>query len=257
MEKTVTLKNPKNDRPVLKPNVPNLRGMKYISQFYLLKRKTNRESKLLGLRTSLFALLLACGASPLFAMTSADKEEYEKLGLSQVEWQMILDAHMSTGKLHGLLKCGISIPEYFKFPWRELDISEGDWIHRRCTGQSSDDIRLKLQSKQAGVTKVSCNEWAPIQSFFLPGLNQLKRNQKAKGWTMAGIAVASLGVFAGYSLGTKSFQPLGLFFLVPDMLWSGVDMGIQIQHEQNPDAARFTYGPLPRRIILSATLPLR
>ena len=201
-------------------------------------------------------VVLGVFACPLFAMTAADKDEYEKLGLSQVEWEMIQNAHMSTGKLHRLLKCGISIPEYFKSPWRELDISEGDWIGRRCLGQSSADIRLKLQTQQDGVTKVSHSEWVPIQSFFLPGMNQLLRKEKGKGWTMAGIAAASLGVLAGYSLSTKTFQPLGLFFLVPDMVWSGVDMGIQIQHEQNPDAARFTCKPLQGRIALAAIVLL-
>ena len=61
---------------------------------------------------------------------------------------------------------------------------------------------------------------------------------------MAGVAVASIGYFAARCISTKSFQPLGLFFLVPDMLWSGIDMGIQVQHETNPDARRFTFAPL-------------
>ena len=73
----------------------------------------------------------------------------------------------------------------------------------------------------------------------------------------AGIAVASIGVLVGYSLSSHYFEPLGFVFLVPDMLWSGVDMGIQVQHEQNPEAARFTYGPASGRITLTATIPLR
>jgi hypothetical protein len=136
-------------------------------------------------------------------------------------------------------------------------MSEGSWLNRRCMGQSSEDIRLKLQTKQEGVSKVSHDEWVPVYSFFLPGVNQLARKEKAKGWTMLGVAVASIGVLAGYSLGTKSFQPLGFYFLVPDMFWSGFDMGIQIEREQNPDAARFTRLPAPGSVILSATLPLR
>ena len=207
------------------------------------------------LRSYVF-FLIGVFACPLFAMTAADKDEYEKLGLSQVEWEMIQNAHMSKGKLHRLLKCGISIPEYFKSPWRELDISEGYWIDCRCSGQSSADIRLKRENQQAGVTKVSQSEWVPIQSFFLPGMNQLLRKEKGKGWTMAGIAAVSLGVLAGYSLSTKTLQPLGLFFLVPDMVWSGMDMGIQIQHEQNPDAARFTRKPLQGKIALAAIVLL-
>jgi len=211
----------------------------------------------LRLRGLSIAAVVVFSAFPLFSMTSADKEEYEKLGLSQVEWQMFLDSHMSKSKLYHLIKCGISLPEYFKSPWRDIDMSEGEWVGRRCSGQSSGDIRLKIRNRETGVYKATHSEWVPIQSFFLPGMNQLIRKQQAKGWTMVSVAVLGLGIIAGYSLSSHAFQPEGLFLLVPDMLWSGVDMGIQIQHEQNPDAARFTYGPLPTRIQLTATLPLR
>jgi hypothetical protein len=185
-------------------------------------------------------LYVICLSFPLLSMTMADKEEYEKLGLSQVEWDMIQKSHMSKGKLHHLLKCGISIPEYFKSPWDEVKLSENEWLRRRCAGQSSTEIRTSEQNEQSGIDKVSSGEWTPIQSFFLPGLNQVRRNQKLKGYFMSGIAVASLGFFIIHSATAKSIQPIGLLFLVPDMLWSGIDMGIQIGHENNPDADRFS-----------------
>jgi hypothetical protein len=178
-------------------------------------------------------------------MTIADKEEYEKLGLSQVEWGMIQNAHMSKGKLHHLLKCGISIPEFFKSPWEQLHISEGEWLSRRCSGQSSTEISTCELNKQCGIGKASSSDWTPIQSFFLPGLNQIKRDKKLKGYTMSGLAVGGLGLFVAYSATTKKFQPFGLIILAADMLWSGVDMGIQIQHEINPDAERFSHAPTP------------
>ncbi len=174
-------------------------------------------------------------------MTIADKEEYEKLGLSQVEWEMIKNSHMSKAKLHHLLKCGISIPEFFKSPWEELHISESEWLSRRCAGQSSAEIRTSEKNKEAGVGKALSSDWTPIQSFFLPGLNQIKRDQKLKGYVMSGLAVAGLGFCVAYSAMTKTFQPPGLIVLAADMLWSGVDMGIQVQHEINPDAERFSH----------------
>ncbi len=60
---------------------------------------------------------------------------------------------------------------------------------------------------------------------------------------MSGLAVSSLGFFIVHSAVTKTIQPLGLFFLGTDMLWSGIDMGIQIQRENNPDASRFSFSP--------------
>ena len=189
-------------------------------------------------------------------MTMADKEEYEKLGLSQVEWDMIQKSHMSKGKLHHLLKCGISIPEFFKSPWKEINLSENEWLRRRCSGQSSAEIRTSEQNERMGIGKVASSEWTPIQSFFLPGLNQLKRHQTLKGYLMSGLAVASIGFFVVHSATTKTIQPIGLLFLVPDMLWSGIDMGIQIRHENNPDAERFS--SIARAVTLSIhlTLPL-
>ena len=177
---------------------------------------------------------------PLFGMTIADKEEYERLGLSQVEWDMIQKSHMSKSKLYHLLKCGISIPEFFKSPWEEVNLSENEWLRRRCLGQSSAEIRTFEENKRMGTNKISSIEWTPIQSFFLPGFNQFKRHQLLKGYIMSGLAVASLGFLVVHSATTKTIQPIGLLFLVPDMLWSGIDMGILIRHENNPAADRFS-----------------
>jgi len=188
-------------------------------------------------------------------MTIADKEEYEKLGLSQVEWDMILKSHMSKAKLHHLLKCGISIPEYFKSPWKEVKISEGQWLKRRCAGQSSSEIKTCEQPSQSGPLMAG-SEWLPIQSFLLPGYNQVKRNQYLKGYAMSALAVTSLGFFAIQCITTSTFQPLGLFFLVPDMLWSGIDIGIQMQHESCSDVRRFSFAPTNRMIFINFKIPL-
>jgi hypothetical protein len=193
---------------------------------------------------------------PVFGMTIADKEEYEKLGLSQVEWEMIKNSHMSKGKLHHLLKCGISIPEFFKSPWKEMHLSEGEWLDRRCSGQSSVEISTTEQNKQAGVGKAGNSEWTPIQSFFLPGVNQIKRDQYLKGYTMTGLAVAGLGLCVIHSAMMKKFQPPGLIVLVADMLWSGVDMGIQVQHEINPDADRFSFNPNKEAFGVTISFPI-
>jgi hypothetical protein len=52
----------------------------------------------------------------------------------------------------------------------------------------------------------------------------------------------------------KEFRPMGLFILVPDMLWSAIDIGIQIRHEENPDCKRFMFAPQGGAIALAINL---
>jgi hypothetical protein len=190
-------------------------------------------------------------------MTPADKDEYERLGLSQVEWEMIQKTKMPKSKIYELLKCGISITEYFASPWLELRMSEDEWIGRRKSGESSIDIKTKERRREEEAHKVSRDQWMTLQGFFLPGLHQFIRKEPVRGYFMSGIAVAGLGFFVYRTISAKAFQPMGLFFLVPDMLWSGVDLGIQIQKEQNPDASRFTQARrLPASVALTVSFPL-
>jgi hypothetical protein len=177
-------------------------------------------------------------------MTPSDKEQYEKLGLSEAEWGMILDSHMPMSKVNFLLKSGISISEYFRSPWKELGLSEGEWIAKRKSGLSDNDIKV--------TNHVTPHEGAPyIGAFFLPGCFQLSRHQPVRGWIMAGSAVGLITLCIAHSTSTKHFQPLGIVLLLPDMLWSGVDIGLQFNREQNPDAARFSLGQLSGEAALS------
>ena len=203
------------------------------------------------------AILLFFSICPLSAMTPADKDEYDRLGLSQVEWEMIQKAKMPKSKVYELLKCGISIKEYFTSPWLEFGMSEDEWIGRRKAGESSSDIRTKERHLEAEAHRVSHDQWMTLQGFLLPGLHQFLRKEPVRGYFMSAICVFSAGFVAYRTISTKTFQPMGLFFLVPDMLWSGVDLGIQIQKEQNPDASRFSQlGRLPASVALTLSVPL-
>jgi hypothetical protein len=187
------------------------------------------------IRTLVFLAAVLCTVPSAGAatMTPSDRETNEKLGLSEAEWGMVLDAHMPMSKVNFLLKSCISISEYFKSPWKELGMSESEWIGNRKSGLSDNDMRA--------LRRPAPKESAPyIGAFFLPGCFQLARGQTAKGWIMAGAAVGMVALCAGHSAATKRFQPLGLFLLVPDMIWSGLDIGIQVNREQNPDASRFS-----------------
>jgi len=54
---------------------------------------------------------------------------------------MIQKAKMPKSKVYELLKCGISITEYFASPWLEVRMSEDEWVGRRKAGESSIDIK--------------------------------------------------------------------------------------------------------------------
>jgi hypothetical protein len=167
-------------------------------------------------------------------MTPADKDMYEKLGLSETEWGMVLDSHMSLSKVKYLLKSGISIAEYFRSPWKDLGLSEEKWIGKRQSGLSDNDMRAKAVKPEPS------GNVSYIGAFFLPGCFQFSRGQTAKGWIMAGAAVVFITLCVAHSVSSKHFQPLGLVLLVPDMIWSGIDIGVQINREENPDASRFS-----------------
>jgi hypothetical protein len=185
---------------------------------------------------ALVIVYLVCAAAG--AMTAKDKEEYERRGLSQVEWQMILDAGMSTEKVDELLAAGISISEYFDYPWLELGISEQEWIRRRRAGMENADIAVHTASH------AKASDWAVIQNFVLPGFHQWKRDQHGKAAIMTSVAVLSAGLTAYLSAREGSFNPLPLIVLVPDMIWSSIDIGIQIHRERNPEARRFSRNQL-------------
>jgi hypothetical protein len=172
-------------------------------------------------------------------MSPADREIYEKLGLSEAEWGMVLDAHMPISKVNFLLKSGISISVYFKSPWKELGLSEGEWIRKRKSGLSDADIRA-MKGPPGDDSRAPRENFSYVGAFFLPGCFQLARSQPVKGWIMSGVAVGMVTLCVAHSLSSKRFQPLGLCLLVPDMIWSGIDIGVQVAREQNPDASRFS-----------------
>jgi hypothetical protein len=172
------------------------------------------------------------------AMTPADKEQYEQLGLSETEWKMILDVNMPVSKVKDILRCGVSMTDYFNSPWEELDMSEHEWLAKHRAGLSDKDIRA---AKHITIKKPQDEGSGILTGFFLPGVEQLSRGQTQKGWIMAGAAIACVTLCVTHSAVTKKFQPLGVILLVPDMFWSGIDISGQLHNEINPNASKFTY----------------
>jgi hypothetical protein len=169
--------------------------------------------------------------------------EYERLGLSLTEWNLVQQHHMSLDRVKSFLRDGISVAEYFREPWVSIGITEAQWFANRRRGLSDDDMRGQGRTASAG-------EWAFIQNFFVPGLHQWIRHDYGKAAAMSGIAVVSLGLYAGLRDTKKNPKSIGFDYPVPfliilagDMLWSSIDIGVTIMHENNPDAARFSVVP--------------
>jgi hypothetical protein len=187
------------------------------------------------------ALFLFSGASahaqeePLIFQ---EEKEWEKLGLSQTEWMMIQKEKMPREKVELLLKAGIGIAEYFTKPWVELGLSEEEWILKRQKGMEDEDMAPRSRGTR--------DDWAPIHNFFLPGFHHFGRKQYGKAYTMSGIAVAAVGltvvsVVATQKKADHGFSPMyPLLILGADMVWSSVDILMQINKEKNPDANRFS-----------------
>jgi hypothetical protein len=157
--------------------------------------------------------------------------EYERLGLSQVEWNLVVQHKMSMDKVKKFLRDGISIAEYFRQPWKEFGISEARWLQNRRRGISDDDMRARCRKPSSG-------EWAVVQNFFVPGLHQWLRCEYGKAAVMSGVAAGSLLLFAALP-GEKNPAPFAVV-LAADMVWSSIDIGLTVGRENNPDAARFS-----------------
>jgi hypothetical protein len=182
----------------------------------------------------IIVFLIFAAATQICAMTASDKLEYERRGLSQVEWAMILDSRMPVAKIDELMEAGISINEYFQYPWLSYGMSERNWIAQKKAGHD-----LSAVNTTGGVQPLN---YGPVfANFFLPGYHQLKRGQQLRGGLIAGLAgIGAIMTITGSVAAHKfSFEPL--FIVVPAMLYSSIDIGIQMHREQNPDAHRFTF----------------
>ncbi|HUI93703.1 MAG TPA: hypothetical protein VLX68_15755 [Chitinivibrionales bacterium] len=178
-------------------------------------------------------------------MTPADKEAYEKLGLSETEWNKIKDANLPLSKVHEIMASGITVSEYFRYPWKELFISEEDYIKLRRAGNSDAEVRERISQKR------TINAGSAVQSFFIPGFNQIRRDQPVRGWLMVAVAAGSLGLLAAQNYRSARFQPLGLCLLVPDLLWSGIDMSVQVARQKRQGAALFVPEDIGMRFCFS------
>lgn len=145
---------------------------------------------------------------------------------------------MPVEKLMELHDAKIALDEYFSYPWLQLGISEPEWIRQRQAGIIS-NYRQTTRS-------INRQEFAVVQNFFFPGLHQFRRRNYLKGFLMSGTAIASCTLYAMHSNPRENSQngfdyPAYLLLLGADLLWSSIDIGIQIHKELNHNAARFSF----------------
>jgi len=157
---------------------------------------------------------------------------WERLGLSVTEWKLIKENNMSMEKVENLLKAGIGVSEYYKYPWEYLGTTEEQWIIYRSAGLTDNMIYRKMHPEKAVIVPDSNNvnlEQKPdisgkVQGFFLPGYLQCKSGRNVLGITQ--ISIAAVGI-AGATAWTikKHGNPSPIAFItmttiIPDMVWS-------------------------------------
>jgi hypothetical protein len=175
----------------------------------------------------------------IFCLTPAQESDELLKRLDPIEKALIDDSQMPIEKLHLLMDSAVSLQDYFHYPWLTLGISEKEWIHQQQAGILGSDTIVPTK-------QVVATQWAVVQNIFLPGLHQFKRHQLAKGYLMSGIALGSIALFVFHnnknSKSALGFDyPIYLAFLGGDILWSSIDIGIQVNKELNKDALRFSY----------------
>ena len=185
----------------------------------------------------MFALFscLCCAAGAWGA--DDELKPWEKLGISQTEWKMIGDNHISEKKVNEILAAGIGVGEYVGKPWKSLGLTEREWINKRRSGLTSYDIELeakpsrqdwKADSKSTLKTElstVSSNKDLFV-SFAIPGLQQSRLKERWRGDIMGGLAIMSLAGCLVGSVAEGRFEVIPLCILVPDMFWSFFDFKI-------------------------------
>ncbi len=182
---------------------------------------------------------LYAGLLVFLILFSAHAKDSDPLsGLKDYELELLRDSRMPVGKLQQIKDAGITLDEYFQYPWIKLNLSEKEWLAQRKAGI--------LKSEDYSTQQLKNNQWAVIQNFFVPGLHQFKRKQYFRGILMSGIAVSSLALFALHrkpgNNGPAGFDyPAYLAVLGVDLLWSSIDLGVQVNRQFDNGAKRFSY----------------
>ena len=190
----------------------------------------------------LFPVIALC-----FSMSFAQFEDdewadfdYEHAGLTQTEFQNVKEAGISKEKLMHLLEIGVRPSVYLKDPWKDLGVSESEWLEQRANGMEDSEID-RTYKNQAG------SQGLAYLSFLLPSLYQWDTEQTAKAVAMNILEACTIGltIFLATNGSTKGQWVYGAGSIVAVHIWSGADAVLTSQWDNNPDARNFSWGIIP------------
>jgi len=164
--------------------------------------------------------------------------DYQHAGLSQTEFQNVKESGMSKDKLMYLLEIGIRPSVYLKEPWKDLGVSEKEWLEERAGGMDDADID-RTYKNQVG------NQGLAYLTFLLPSLYQWSTDEVAKAVAINILEASFISITVilvnnntkewVYSAGAIALVHIG----------AGLDAVMSTQWDNNPDARNFSWGIIP------------
>lgn len=163
------------------------------------------------------------------ALSETNLKEWERLGLSTTEWQLIRDNNMPIEKVESLLVIGVGISEYFERPWEGIGLTEEEWLHYRRKGLESLQVYYEVHPmvdqvpSEESIALETKLDYKRFQGFFLPGYCQWKADRKVLSVCQTSIAIGSITGTVVWCAKAKDAYPIPILFittLLPDMIWS-------------------------------------
>jgi len=190
--------------------------------------------------------IIALCFSMSFAQSDDDDEwgdfDYQHAGLSQVEFQKVKESGMTKKKLLHLLEIGVRPGTYLQEPWKDLDVSESEWLEQRASGMEDADIDRTYKNNVG-------NQNLAYVSFLLPSFYQWKTDEMAKAIAMSVLEASTIGLtvflYKSDSDGSNHWIQFGIPLIAAVHLWSGIDALVATQWDNNPTAKTFSWGIVP------------
>lgn len=81
-------------------------------------------------------------------------KKWEELGITSKEYKLSIDNNISEEKIKDIISIGVTITEYVKKPWVELNIKEKQWYELLRNGYTKEDIKKKVEQDRLKKHKV-------------------------------------------------------------------------------------------------------
>jgi hypothetical protein len=167
--------------------------------------------------------------------------DYQHAGLTQTEFQKVKESGMSKEKLMYLLEIGVRPADYLKEPWKNLGVSEKEWLQERAGGMDDSDIDRTYKNR-------SGDQWLAHLSLLVPSLYQWYAGEIAKAITIDALEAAAVGLTVYLALNNEGDENLwvwGTGAIAFVHIGSWLDAVISTLWDSNPDARNFSFGIMP------------